>query len=119
MPGMILKPFNPQNIPMMQVLLLFPLLHRGFQGGSQGKESACNARDLVQSLCWEDPLGQGMATHSSILACRIPWTEEPGGSSPRGCKESDTTERLTHNVETVRTVKQMVLTTGTQFLLLG
>ena len=33
----------------------------------------------VRSLGWEDPLEEGMATHSSILACRIPWTEEPGG----------------------------------------
>ena len=33
----------------------------------------------VQSLGWEDPLEEGMATHSSILAQRIPWTEEPGG----------------------------------------
>ena len=33
-----------------------------------------------------------MATHSSILAWRIPWTEEPGGDSPWGCKESDTNE---------------------------
>ena len=33
----------------------------------------------VQSLCWEDPLEEGMATHSSILAWGIPWTEEPGG----------------------------------------
>ena len=33
----------------------------------------------VQSLGWEDPLQKGMATHSSILAWRIPWTEEPGG----------------------------------------
>ena len=32
----------------------------------------------VQSLDWEDPLEEGMATHSSILAWRIPWTEEPG-----------------------------------------
>ena len=32
----------------------------------------------VQSLGWEDPLEKGMATHSSILVCRIPWTEEPG-----------------------------------------
>ena len=37
-----------------------------------------------------------MATHSSILAWRILWTEEPGGCSPLGHKESDTTERLTH-----------------------
>ena len=33
----------------------------------------------VQSLDWEDSLEEGMATHSSILARRIPWTEEPGG----------------------------------------
>ena len=33
----------------------------------------------VQSLGWEDPLEEGMATHSSILAWRIPWTEEPDG----------------------------------------
>ena len=32
----------------------------------------------IQSLVWEDPLEEGMATHSSILAWRIPWTEEPG-----------------------------------------
>ena len=40
------------------------------------------------------PLEKGMATHSSILAWRIPWTEEPSGYSPQDCKESDTTERL-------------------------
>ena len=33
----------------------------------------------VRSLGWEDPLEKEMATHSSVLACRIPWTEEPGG----------------------------------------
>ena len=49
----------------------------------------------VQSLGWEDPLEEGMATHSSILAWRIPWTEEPSGYSSPGCKESDTTERPT------------------------
>ena len=44
----------------------------------------------VQSLGWEDPLERGMATHSSVLAWRIPWTEEPGGLySPWGLKESD------------------------------
>ena len=48
----------------------------------------------VQSLGWEDPLEEGMATHSSILAWRIQWTEETGGLSPQGRKESYTTERL-------------------------
>ena len=46
----------------------------------------------VQSLGWEDPLEVGMATHSSIPAWRIPWTEEPGGLQSMGCKESDTAE---------------------------
>ena len=38
----------------------------------------------IQSLGWKDPLGKGMATHSSILAWRIPWTEEPGGLPSMG-----------------------------------
>ena len=38
----------------------------------------------VQTLDWEDPLENGMATHSSILARNIPWTEEPGGLSSMG-----------------------------------
>ena len=48
-------------------------------GGSDGKESACNAGDLGSSLDREDALEKEMATHSSILAWRIPWTEEAGG----------------------------------------
>ena len=48
---------------------------------------------MVQSLGWEDPLEEGMATHSSILAWGIPWTEEPGGlQSIESDKELDTTE---------------------------
>ena len=50
----------------------------------------------VQSLGGKDPLEEGMATHASILAWRIPWTEEPGGLQSIGHKESDTTERLRH-----------------------
>ena len=45
----------------------------GFPGGSEGKSSAYNVGDLVRSLGWEDPLVKEMATHSSILAWRIPW----------------------------------------------
>ena len=48
----------------------------------------------VQSLGWEDPLEKEMATHSSILAWKIPWTEDPGRLQSMGRKESDTTERL-------------------------
>ena len=59
----------------------------------QYKESACNAGDLVQSPGWKDPLKKEMATHSSILAWRIPWTEEPGGLQSMGSQESDTTTK--------------------------
>ena len=52
----------------------------------------------VQSLGREDPLEKGMATFSSTLAWRIPWTEEPGGLQSMGLQESDTTEQLTHTV---------------------
>ena len=45
----------------------------------------------VRSLGWEDPLKEEMATHSSILAWRIPWTEEPGGLQSKS-KESDMTK---------------------------
>ena len=48
----------------------------------------------VRSLHWEDPLEKEMATHSSILVWKIPWTEKPGWLLSTGCKESDTTERL-------------------------
>jgi hypothetical protein len=52
---------------------------------------------------WEDPLEKGMATHSSILAWRIPWTEEPGGLQSMGSQESDTTERLSlsHGIQSL------------------
>ena len=50
----------------------------GFPGGSIGKESFCNAGDSGSTLGQEDPLEKEMATHSSILARKIPWIEEPG-----------------------------------------
>ena len=51
----------------------------------------------VQSLGQEDPLEKEMATHSSILAWRIPWAEEPGRLQSTGSQESDTTLRLNHH----------------------
>ena len=50
----------------------------------------------VGFLSQEDPLEEGTATHSSILAWRIPWTEEPGELQSIGCKESDTIEATEH-----------------------
>ena len=54
----------------------------------------------MQSLGQEVPLEKGMTTLFSILAWRIPWTEEPGGLQSTGHKESDTTERVTLSVFT-------------------
>ena len=51
-------------------------VNTGFPGDS---ESACQCRRWVRSLGGEDPVEKEMATHSSILAWRIPWTEEPAG----------------------------------------
>ena len=54
-------------------------MYYGFICGSDGKESACNVVDPGSILGLERSLEKGMATHSSILAWRIPWTEEPDG----------------------------------------
>ena len=59
---------------------------------AQSVESACNAGDLVSIPGLERSPGEGNATHSSILAWRSPWTEEPGGYSPWGHKEPDMTD---------------------------
>ena len=60
------------------------------------KDLSAMKETMVQSLGQKDPLAKGMASHSSILAWRIPWTEEPDGlHSPWGLKESNRTERLT------------------------
>ena len=59
-------------------------------GGSVGKESTYSARNWVRSLDQEDPLEKGMATDSSILAQKIPWTEKPGGLQSMGWQKSRT-----------------------------
>ena len=51
---------------------------------AQTIKSACNVGDPSLILGKEDPLENEMATHSSILACKIPWTEEPGGLQSMG-----------------------------------
>ena len=54
----------------------------------------------VQFLGWEDPLEKEMATHSSMLAWKIPWTQESGRLQSMGSKESDMTERLSTHTHT-------------------
>ena len=62
----------------------------GFPGGSDGKESTCNAETWVQSLGWEDPLEEGMTTHSSILAWGIPMNRGSWWATVCGLTESQT-----------------------------
>ena len=64
---------------------------QGFTGGSDDKESACNAGDLGSFLVLEDPLEKETATHSNVFAWRIPWTEEPDGL------QSVYSQRVRHN----------------------
>ena len=66
------------------------LSSRAFPGGSDGKEFACNAGDPGSIPGLVGPLEKEMATHSSLLAWRIPWTEEPNG--PWVLKDLDRTE---------------------------
>ena len=56
----------------------------GLPAGSDIKNPPAMRETWVRSLGWEDSLEKGMATHSSILAWRIPWTEEPGGLQSMG-----------------------------------
>ena len=64
----------------------------GFPGGLAVKNLPAVQERGVLSLGWEDSLEEGIATHSSTLAWKIPWTEEPGGATVHGVAESDTTD---------------------------
>ena len=68
-----------------------PTSTTGFPGGSQGKESACSEGDLSSISLSGRSLEEGMATHSSILARRIPWAEKSGGLQSMG------SQRVGHN----------------------
>ena len=75
----------------------------GFPSGTSGKEPTSKCKTRVHSLGLEDALEEGMATHSSILAWRILWTEEPGalqsiGSQRVGCNWSDLTHMHTYQL---------------------
>ena len=73
----------------------------GFPDGTRGKEPACQCRGLKEMWVWvmgrEDPLKEGMATHSSIHPRRIPLTEKPGGLWSMGL------QRVGHKLKQLRT----------------
>ena len=70
--------------------LTLSLPYVGFSGGSDSKESACSVRDLGLIPGLGRSLEKGTATHSSILAWEIPWTEDPGGLQSIGSRKSQT-----------------------------
>ena len=91
---------------MKQVVLISPIkmskfIQQHFIKHLSGKES-CNAGGEDSIPGWEDPLEEGMATHPSILAWRIPWTEKPSRLQFLVHKESDRTEATWH-INTVKT----------------
>ena len=85
---------RPGRLPRLTFLLLFLLLFSPWWL-KMVKNQPAMQETRVRPLSQEDALEKGMATYSSILARRIPWTEEPGGHSPWDHKESDRTEQLT------------------------
>ena len=84
---------------------------------SGGKASACNAGDLGSILGQEDPLEKEMATHSSILAWRIPWIEEPGRLQSMGSQKvgHDWVTSL-HFISTTQTYHTVFCTNILQYL---
>ena len=82
------------NPPTRSLFVLHPITQyiRGSLVAQVVKNLPAMRETQIQSLGWEDPLEEEMAIHPNILAWNIPWTEEPGGHSPWGSKESDMTE---------------------------
>ena len=85
-------------------------IYNDFPGGSEGKESSCNAGDLGSIPGWEDPLENGIATHSSTLDWRIPMDRGAWWATIHGTAESGMTERLS-------TAHIYIYSTLTHFLL--
>ena len=82
-----------KNLSLQSTFLYDPLSYLMSPGGPRGKEPTCKwsrqkRGGWVRSLGGEDALEEGMATHSRVLAWRIPWTEEPGGFTVHGVTKS-------------------------------
>ena len=76
--GSLTHPFNPLHTGWLKIVYCFQT--KGYAGSASGKETACQCRrHRFDPWARKIPPEEGMATHSSILAWRIPWTEEPGG----------------------------------------
>ena len=77
-----------------------PTCTRGSPGGSAVKNLPAMQESQVRSLDQEDPLEEGMATRSSILAWRVPWTEEPGGPQSIGLQSPTRLKQLSTRAHT-------------------
>ena len=84
--------FRPLDLGFPQITLNCPIIWASLMALQPAMSET--QETWVQSLGWKDPLEEEMATHSSILAWEIPWTEKPGGQL-WGHKELDSTEQLT------------------------
>ena len=89
--GSLQRDVDINTLIYIDVLYNRVFLSLGFPGGTAVKNPPVVQEMQVQSLGCEDPLEEGMATHSSILAWRIRWTEEPGGLQSIG------SQRVRHN----------------------
>ena len=72
------------------IICIYIYIYKGFPGGASGKESACRHRRHKRQFCSLDQEGalmEEMTIHSSIIAWKIPWAEDPGGYSPWDCKD--------------------------------
>ena len=81
-----LKPPNPKYL----LFEIQTIIEMSYPGGSVVENLTTMQETGVRSLGGDDPLEQEMATHSSILAWRIPWTEEPGGLQSMRLQKSQT-----------------------------
>ena len=89
------KENNKREVYYSRTKITYAHIWRGFPGGLDGEESACNAADLGLTRVREVPLEKGVTTHASSLAWRTPWTEEAGRLQSMGHKELGMTEQLT------------------------
>ena len=110
--GMSAKQLNNHKCPLQTASKISKELNwkQGSQVAPLVKNLPAMQETPVWSLGWEDPLEEGVATHSSFLPEKSPWTEEPGGYSPCGCKVPDTPEQLntTHRTNWCNWVYQLL-----------
>ena len=84
----------PAALPIKVSISSIPC--QGFPGDSAVKDLPATQEMQIRSLDWEDPLEEGMATHSSMLVWEIPWTEEPDKTTVHKVAGSDRTEAAEH-----------------------